>query len=249
MGTKSGDVRIVGWEKSEVKVEADDDIGKFVMVDGDTIRIGANEDGRIVRNITADMTVHVPAGSSVNAITVSGELTLTKASGRFKVKTISGDVSVQTCSGHLILNSTSGDIRLENLNDDLSFVGVSGDVVGSNIKGRLLEGKTVSGSITLKNIDASQVRLKTVSGEVTVTGKFAADGSVKVKTLSGDVDIRMPADAGFDVSARSRSGSVSSDFDMKISESSGSRLEAKAGPGGTQIDIGSFSGDIRIRKK
>ena len=108
VGTKSGDVKIVGWNKSEVKVEADDDIGKFVLVDGDTIRIGANEDGKIVRHITADMTVYVPAGSSVNAITISGDLSLEKASGRFKVKTISGDLSVRTCSGHLSANSTSG---------------------------------------------------------------------------------------------------------------------------------------------
>jgi DUF4097 and DUF4098 domain-containing protein YvlB len=138
---------------------------------------------------------------------------------------------------------------LSELEDDLSFVSVSGDVVGSNIKGRLLEGKTVSGDITLKNIEASQLRLKTVSGEVTAGGKFAADGSVKIKTLSGGIDLILPSDAGFEVSARSRSGSVSSTFDMKVQESSDSRLEAKAGSGGTQIDIGSFSGNIRIRKK
>ena len=249
VGTKSGDVKIIGWDKNEVKVEADDDIGKSVVVDGDTIRIGADENGKITRSISADMTVHVPAGSGVNAITISGDLSVEKASGRFKVKTISGDISVRACTGNLSVNSTSGDIKLEGLNDDLSFVGVSGDVMGSNIKGRLLEGKTVSGSITLTNLEAAQVRLKTVSGEVTLAGKFAADGSVKVKTLSGDVGIRMPADAGFDVSARSRSGSVSSQFDMKVQESSSSRLEAKAGPGGTQIDLGSFSGNIKIRKQ
>lgn len=249
VGTKSGDVKIVGWDRNEVKVEADDDIDKSVLVDGDAIRIGADEDGKIVRHITADMTVHVPAGSGVNAITISGDLSLADASGRFKVKTVSGDVSVRACSGHLTLSSTSGDIRLEDLNDDLSFVAVSGDVVGSNIKGKLLEGKTVSGSITLNNIEAGQVRLKTVSGEVTISGKFAADGSVKIKTLSGDIRLRIPADSGFDVSARSRSGDVGSDFAMKVQEAGEHHLEARAGSGGTQLDIGSFSGDIGIKKQ
>jgi DUF4097 and DUF4098 domain-containing protein YvlB len=249
VGTKSGDVKIVGWKKNQVKVEADDDIDKSILVDGDTIRIGANEDGKITRHISADMIVHVPAGSSLNVIAISGDLSVQNASGRFKLKTISGDVSVRACSGHLSVNSTSGDIKLENLNDDLSFVGVSGDVVGSKIKGRLLEGKTVSGDITLKNIEASQLRLKTVSGEVTVGAKFAADGSVKIKTLSGGIDLLLPPDAGFDVSARSRSGSVRSEFDMKSQESSASRLEAKTGPGGTQIDLASFSGSIEIKKQ
>ena len=249
VGTKSGDVKIIGWDQKEVKVEADDDIGKSILVDGDAIRIGVDENGKIVRHITANMTVHVPAGIGLDAVTISGDLSLADASGRFKIKTVSGDVSVRACSGHLTLSSTSGDIRLEDLNDDLSFVGVSGDVVGSNIKGKILEGKTVSGSITLSNIEAGQVRLKTVSGEVTLSGKFAADGSVKVKTLSGDIILRMPTDAGFDVSARSRSGDVSSDFEMKVQESGEHQLEARAGPGGTQLDIGSFSGDIRIRKQ
>jgi len=249
VGTKSGDVKIIGWNKNEVKVEADDDIGKSVMVDGDAIRIGADEDGKIVRHITADITVHLPAGSSLNAVTISGDLSVSDASGRFKLKTVSGDVSVRACSGSLSLNSTSGDIKLSDLKDDLSFVGVSGDVVGSNIKGKILEGKTVSGSITLKNIDASQVRLKTVSGEVAISGKFAPDGSVKVKTLSGDIDLRMPTDAGFDVSARSRSGDVGTDFEMKVQESGEHQLEARAGSGGTLIDVGSFSGEIRIKKQ
>jgi len=249
VGTKSGNVKIIGWDKNELKVEADDDIGSSVLVDGDAIRIGADEDGKIVRHITADMTVYVPAGSSINAVTISGDLSLENTSGRFKLKTISGDVKVQACSGSLSLNSTSGDIKLSDLNDDLSFVGVSGDVVGSNIQGKILEGKTVSGSITLSNIEASQVRLKTVSGEVTLSGKFAPDGNVKVKTLSGDVVIRMPSDAGFDVSARSRSGDVGSDFEMKVQEAGEHSLEARAGPGGTQLDIGSFSGDIRIKKQ
>jgi DUF4097 and DUF4098 domain-containing protein YvlB len=249
VGTKSGDVKINGWDKNEVKVEADDDIGKYVLVDGDTIRIGVNEDGKIVRHITADIAVHVPAGSSINAVTISGDVSVADAAGRFRLKSVSGDVSVQACSGSLSLNSTSGDIKLSDLEDDLSFVAVSGDVVGGNIKGKLLEGKTVSGDITLKNVDASQLRLKTVSGEVSVGGKFAADGSVKIKTLSGNVDIRIPADTGFDVSARSRSGDVGSDFEMKVQESGEHQLEARAGRGGTQLDIGSFSGDIRIKKQ
>jgi len=249
VGTKSGDVKIIGWDKNEVKVEADDDIGKSILVDGDAIRIGVDENGKIVRHITADITVHVPAGISLDAFTISGDLSLADASGRFKVKTVSGDVGVRACSGHLTLSSTSGDIKLADLKDDLSFVAVSGDVVGSNIKGKLLEGKTVSGDITLKNVDAGQVRIKTVSGEVSMGGKFAADGSVKIKTLSGNIDIHLPADSGFDVSARSRSGDVGSDFEMKVQEAGEHHLEARAGSGGTQLDIGSFSGDITIKKQ
>ena len=249
VGTKSGDVKIVGWDKNEVKVEAEDDIGSHILVDGDNIKIGADEDGKIVRRINADVTLHVPAGSSVSVISISGDVSFKNVSGRFKVKTISGDVKVQSCSGHFSLTAISGDIRLEDLKDDLSFKCISGDVVGNNIRGRLLEGKTVSGSITLENVDAGQVRLKTVSGDVTLGGKFAADGSVKAATLSGDVSLRLPADAGFDISARSRSGGVSSEFELKVREASSSRLEAKAGPGGTAIDIASFSGNIRINKQ
>jgi DUF4097 and DUF4098 domain-containing protein YvlB len=249
VGTKSGDVKIVGWDRQKVKVEAEDDIGKYILVDGDAIRIGADADGKITRNISANMTVHVPAGSGVNAITISGDLSLENASGRLKVKTVSGDVKVLACSGHLSLTATSGDIRLENLKDDLSFKTVSGDVVGSNLQGRLLEGKTVSGSITLKNVDAGQVRLKTVSGDITLQGKFAADGSVKISTLSGETSLTLPPEAGFDVSARSRTGSVESDFELKVEESGEHQLEAKAGSGGTDIDLNSFSGDIQIKKQ
>ncbi len=249
IGTRTGDVKIIGWTKPEVKVEADDDIGKYVFVDGDAIRIGADEDGKIIRHISADLTVHVPVGTSVDVVSVSGDLSIEKISGRLKVRTVSGEVDVQGCSGHLSLTATSGDIRLQDLKDDLAFKNVSGDVVGSNISGKLLEGKTVSGTITLTNIDAGQVRLKSVSGDVTLKGKFAADGSVKISTLSGDISLVFPPKAGFDVSARSRSGDVSSDFDMKVGEGGEHRLEAKAGSGGTAIDLNSFSGDIRIKKQ
>jgi DUF4097 and DUF4098 domain-containing protein YvlB len=249
IGTRTGDVKIVGWGKQEVKVEAEEDIGKYVQVDGDAVRIGADEDGKIVRHINEDVTVHVPAGTSVDVVSVSGDLSIEKVSGRFKVRTVSGEVDVHGCSGHLSLTATSGDIRIQDLKDDLSLKTVSGEVVGSNISGKLLEGKTVSGSITLTKVDAGQVRLKTVSGEVTLDGKFAADGSVKISTLSGDISLVFPQKAGFDVSARSRSGDVSSDFDLKVEESGEHRLEAKAGSGGTDIDLNSFSGDIRIKKQ
>jgi DUF4097 and DUF4098 domain-containing protein YvlB len=249
IGTKSGCVKIVGWDKNEVKVEAEDDIESYVLVDGDNIRIGVDENGKIVRHISADTILHVPAGSSVGAVSISGDVSLINVSGRFKVKTVSGDAKVQSCSGHLSLTATSGDVRLENLEGDLSFKGVSGDVVGRNIRGRLLEVKTVSGSITLTKVDAGQVRLKTVSGDVTLSGKFSADGSVKISTLSGDTSLVLPKEAGFDVSARSRSGGVRSEFELKVRESSDNRLEAKAGSGGTDIDISSFSGGIRIKKQ
>jgi DUF4097 and DUF4098 domain-containing protein YvlB len=244
VSTRSGDIRVTGWERNEVKVESDDDVDRFIKVDGDEIQVGSKGDG-----IDEDLVVHVPGGARLSVHSISGDLKIDGVGGKLKLHTVSGEIIAGNCKGPMTIKAVSGDVELHQVGDDLEVKGVSGNVTAKSVQANMLEVKTVSGEIDLRSVKASQVRLKTVSGNIVLQGSLSSEGSLKASTFSGDASIILPADANFALSAKSRSGSVRSDFDLKVSEKSDSRIEGKAGSGGVDITLSSFSGDLRLKKE
>jgi len=84
---------------------------------------------------------------------------------------------------------------------------------------------------------------------VTLAGKMPPD-KVNVATQHGDVTLTLPSNAGFQVSAVTRKGDISSDFDsVKIDESNGtSKANGTVGNGASKLQVSTDTGDIRIAK-
>ncbi|MBW1811186.1 MAG: DUF4097 family beta strand repeat protein [Deltaproteobacteria bacterium] len=245
---RAGDVKVVGWDKNQVKIESEKDLTPGLQVNGDKVRINSKMDKGRSGGQDADTTLHVPKSTRLTVTVISGNLEIENISDRAKATSVSGDIKIRSCSGLLAVKAVSGDVELIGIKKDIAVQTVSGDLKGRDIKGDLIEIQTVSGEVFLNNLEASQVRLKTVSGDLKIQGAFPAESSIKISTVSGDATLYLKPTAGFDVSLATRSGDFHSEFNLSEREGSQQKLNAKVGSGGTEITMTSLSGDLNIKK-
>jgi Putative adhesin len=122
---------------------------------------------------------------------------------------------------------------------NVSVVGAEGDVrVGS-----------VSGDVRMERLRASSVKASSVSGNVTVgIDALTGTGGLKFTSVSGNVIAELPTGLDADVSMRSVSGSLDSDFPLTLNgRMSRNRLEARIGKGGRELEVTTVSGNVRLR--
>lgn len=126
---------------------------------------------------------------------------------------------------------------------------VSGDVSVTGAEGHV-RASSVSGDVRLESPNATSVRASSVSGDVEVRlHRLDGTGSIDVTSVSGDVELFLPKGLDADISMRSVSGSMESDFPLQLNGSvSRNRLEARIGRGGRSLDVHTVSGDVRLRE-
>lgn len=142
------------------------------------------------------------------------------------------DIDVRLPRGHeLSAGSVSGDVRV---------AGAEGDVRVSS----------VSGSVRLDAPKASRVRASSVSGDVEVRiHALAGAGALSFTSVSGNVDVHLPAGVDADVTMRTVSGSMESDFPLTLNGRMSRRsFEARIGKGGRELEVRTVSGDVRLRE-
>lgn len=123
------------------------------------------------------------------------------------------------------VRTVSGTIAVDDVRADLQARTVSGSVEVTGHDGAV-SADSVSGSLTVQALRLPRLVCGTVSGSLTVD-LVAVPCHLRAKTVSGDVTVRIPADAGFTLEARSVSGAVVAD---------GERLPAR--PGSVQGRLG-----------
>jgi len=145
--------------------------------------------------------------------------------------------------------TVSGDLIGTGLRGSLDLGTVSGDLLLTDVEGDVLEASAVSGDVELERIRVREVSAETVSGNVTFSGPIDGGGVYDLKTLSGDVIMTLPRQPDAKVSAVTFSGDLESAFPINAgSRSRRHRFSATWGAGTAQVDLESFSGDIRIRE-
>lgn len=202
---------------------------------------------------SVDVEVELPAGSSTEVRTGSGDVTATGRLGDVRASTGAGDLSFHEV-GTAQLKSGSGDITLQSARGEASAKTGSGDLSVGAAGGRL-DLVSGSGDISLRRSDAA-VKARTGSGDLTigastgdlelVTGTGDVDlravhgGQVRTKTGTGDVTIAVAAG----VAAYLDLNTVTGDVDID--------LEGVAGPGDAEaqamLSVHSGSGDIRVKR-
>jgi DUF4097 and DUF4098 domain-containing protein YvlB len=245
---RSSALTVIPWDRAEVEVRSEGDRLPPIEQSGEVVRIGLLPERGSGGSVPEDdLELRLPAAARLELKTISGDVRVEGLSGRAKITTVSGDVTVNGCTGGCAIKTVSGDVRLKGLDGGVVVEGVSGDVTGSGLRGPSLEIKSVSGDLSLEGVAAREVQLSTHSGEVRAAAAFPTDAVVRVSSFSGDISLALPRDAGFTLSAKSRSGSVGSDIPLQVSEQEEDNLQGRAGSGGADITLSTFSGDARLR--
>ena len=125
---------------------------------------------------------------------------------------------------------------------------VSGDVSVVGAEGRVRAG-SVSGDVRMERLRASSVNASSVSGNVTVgVESLTGEGPLRFTSVSGNVTAELPKGIDADVTMRTVSGALDSDFPLTLNgRVSRSSLEARIGKGGRDLEVRTVSGDVRLR--
>lgn len=169
-------------------------------------------------------------------------------------KSVSGAVTLEDCAGDTLdAGSTSGSVRIEGADFARVSVGsVSGGVAVSRVSGDL-KVNNVSGAVYAGSV-AGGVSIDNTSGSVHVDQPHKELQAIDVGTISGSVDIRLHDEAAFELSAKSTSGSLRTDFDVLVRGGQkralvGSNTQGSVNGGGARVDITTVSGGIRVGRR
>jgi Putative adhesin len=202
----SGNIRITGWDRNEVRLEAVKHADADEDLQAITIAIDARPDAVEIETKyphhffddhhsgRVDYTLSVPNRARIDSI-----------------KLVSGDLRLEGLTGDVDASSVSGEIRAEGLTGAVHLSGVSGTIEASFDRdpGRRVSLSTVSGSIVLGLMpDANaNVSAETVSGGIhsdlpievnqhqwvgqSLHGTLGnGEGQIDLHTVSGSIELR-----------------------------------------------------------
>jgi hypothetical protein len=252
----SGEIRVVGWSRSEVKVKARSESASL-RFEASPSRVALDVEHRGGRHSHDDMDatyeLSVPTGTRVLMRSVSGDLSARGAKGEVEARSVSGGVEIED-AGRVSLESVSGDVRAARVNGEARAHSVSGEVTVTDVSGDL-DVESVSGDVTLRGTRARVARVETVSGDVTYDGSVDPAGRYDFNSHSGTLRLVLPSNTNATLALQTFSGEIDSAFPLTVRPAGedrgrwqGRRMEFTLGSGGPRITAETFSGEIVIQR-
>lgn len=255
----SGEIRVVGWSRGEVRVSARSESGRL-RFEASPSRVSLDLEHRGGRDrshhgdMDATYELSVPAGTRVLMRSVSGDLSARGVKGEVEARAVSGGVEIDD-AGRVTLESVSGDVQATRVAGEARAHSVSGEVTIRDVSGDV-DAETVSGDIVLRGTKARVARVETVSGDVTYDGSVDPAGRYDFQSHSGTLRLVLPANTNATLSVQTFSGEIDSAFPLTVRPASGEgsarsrnrRMEFTLGSGGPRITAESFSGEIVIER-
>jgi len=244
----AGDIRVVAEPDATVATVSLEGRGRRseqlieeteVSFTGGTLSVLTPDKIRLLSNVSLDLVVHLPEGSSAELRAASADIRCEGELSELEARTASGDITAGTVTGAAQLTSASGDVRFGAAGGDVSVKTASGDVQVDRADGDLTA-ESASGDITAGTVTGA-AQLTSASGDV----RFgAAGGDVSVKTASGDVQVDR---ADGDLTAESASGDVHAGEiggSARVRTASGDARIGSVRAG--EADVNTVSGDISV---
>jgi DUF4097 and DUF4098 domain-containing protein YvlB len=170
---------------------------------------------------------NIPKG--VRAITGNGGIVLTDIGADAYAKTSFGSILAERINGNLTAEDSNGSVTARNVNGDAS--------VTTSFSGVTLE--SVGGRVTVNN----------QNGAIFVAATRPARGcrDISLKTSFSSIRVRVPDGVGYNVSAHTSFGRISSELPVTATGSmGGDSLNGTIGSGGCQLQLSDSNGNIEI---
>jgi DUF4097 and DUF4098 domain-containing protein YvlB len=230
---------------------------------GNVIRIGDIDDPDVRRHVSISYTIVAPSTTRLTANSRSGSLDIAGLDGPVVVRTGSGGIrvrgvgdaleastgsggiDVETVAGGVTLRTGSGRLRARGIAGSASAASGSGSIDLEQTAGGAVDVHTGSGSVDVRGVRGG-ANVQTGSGSITIAG--AMTDAWRVRASSGSVTVQLPADAAFDLNARTGSGSINVAHPLTLSGVINRReVRGRVRGGGPSLDVSASSGSIRIR--
>ena len=242
----SGRIRVVGWDRQDVKISASIERG-YIRMDAGMSRVRLSVEGDRGRAGEAIFELSVPRGARVLMNSVSGDLFVSGTRGEVNAESVSGDIEASDVVRRLSIESVSGSQQISNVTGDVRSAAVSGRVEMRNVEGDI-EAESVSGRLLLLDVRSKFVKAGSVSGRVAFAGPIDPAGRYEFESHSGSIRLAVPENTGAMLRVETFSGHVESDFPVTLQPNRGTqnRFEFQIGNGRARISAESFSGSINI---
>jgi DUF4097 and DUF4098 domain-containing protein YvlB len=182
------------------------------------------------------------------ARSVSGSVMARRVGQDADVDSVSGDATASDVGGRASVHSISGDVEASSVNGDLKAKTVSGNARIRQVNG-YISAESVSGDIRITDSDPTSIKASTTSGDIHFAGGLSAGGRYDMKSHSGTVKVELPTGSSFDIQASTFSGSIDTDFEIKVQGPIEKRkMAGVVGQGGPTLELRSFSGSILVRQ-
>jgi hypothetical protein len=205
---------------------------------------------------------------------VGRDLTFTGNNSRVEATNIGGAATITTTFDSVIVGEVTGPVRISDSNGNVTVTDAKSDVTIDNRFGSV-RAERVRGSADVDNGNAS-VTLTDIGGSVRVHNTFAsvfvknAGGAITVSNQNGAVSVSglripchpitldtsfssirlaLPAGAGYDVTARTSFGHITTDIPITTTNVGEDILNGRIGNGGCKLDLRTTNGGITIGRE
>jgi DUF4097 and DUF4098 domain-containing protein YvlB len=212
---------------------------------------------------------------AVDAETIGGKLSVNDSNGEVKVTEVRGftavkssfgtvdarglhqGVRVDTGNGNIVLNDVEGDvfaktsfgsIQAQNIQGALTAQDSNGSVTAGPVSGDASVNTSFSG-VTLTGV-GGKIRVDNQNGGIEVTAnRQQGCRDISLKTSFSHILVRIPATAGFKVTAHTSFGQISSELPVASTGSLGQNsLTGTIGNGACLMELNNSNGNIAIAK-
>jgi len=267
----SGHIEVKTWNRGEVKIDALK-ISKASTVakakeNAAKVEIVVEKVGNMLKikteyperkkgwrqdsiNVSVNYNLMIPAQASAKISSVSGSVDLESIGGSAKAKAVSGNVTVKKADKGVDCDVVSGSIIVQDVTGNAYLKTISGTIEAEGVRGSI-KASVVSGRIELRNVsEADSVDVQATSGSLSYEGKIKSDGRYTLTNHSGSVEMVIPSDSGFEFEAKTFSGRMQSDFEVRVSgEISRRKISGVVNNGGAVVKLTTFSGNVYLKKK
>lgn len=216
---------------------------------GDKLSVSTGGGNVSVGNINGESEIST-GGGNISIGDIKNKAEISTGGGNISIGNIGGSGEVSTAGGNISVGKISGNAELSTAGGNINLDGASGKV----------DANTAGGNINLKNISGS-IEANTAGGNIDAELIPTANSNSEFNTASGDINLKIPSDAKASIEATVYVGKnmsesdadklIKSDFEAANVDFNKNNFIKKfvLNGGGSQIELNTASGKIKINKK
>ncbi len=264
----SGDVRVNGWDRAEVRALVDGGSLEFRVAERDPktekpswifvvgnapVRAGVKNAGvKSDECLSGDLVeLDIPRDA---AITLRGSPSDTRVESvlKAKIENISGNIVVRNVTNGVFATTYEGGIMVERSRGPMTLTSASGGIVafdvGQSETGDVFKARTNGGAVTLQSLEFRQVEASSITGGVVYRGKLLAGGQYSFGSQNGRVVLAVPANTVCRVNAWNGLGGFVSDVPLQNAVKNGQSTLGRLGndDNGCSLSLKTTTGQLRI---
>ncbi len=262
-----GNVRINGWERNEIRafVNGGSKVGfKVLQKKQNPVWVKVlgfdpstdSEPGLDECLSGAEIELDVPRGAVVALKSGQSQITIGSIA-KVSVENVGGDISLNNIAGGIAAKTYEGDVMVEKSAGAMSLFSTTGNIVAFEVEpsevGDVFKATTRSGAVTLQSIGHAQIDAGSTSGSIRFTGEFTGGGQYNFSTNNGSILLSVPENSSCRINANFGFGAFQSEITLKdVQKAPGAqvqKLTALLGAGDANLNLTTYSGAIRIKKK